>query len=155
MGISGEIKKIQMLIGEYQHNLDPKKRLAVPAKLRAEIGPKAVITRGLDSCLFIYPLKEWDSVVQKLNQLPMGQENTRSFVRLMLAGAQEVEIDGLGRVLVPDYLKKYAGLEKEVVITGVFNRLEIWNKKKWEKYKEAVEKDTDKLAERLGDLGVF
>lgn len=144
-----------MLIGEYQHNLDPKKRLAVPAKLRAEIGPKAVITRGLDSCLFVYPLKEWEMVVQKLSQLPMGQEDTRSFVRLMLAGAQEVEIDSLGRVLIPDYLKNYASLEKEVVITGLFNRLEVWDKKKWDKYKESVEKDTDKLAERLGDLGVF
>jgi len=132
-----------MLIGEYQHNLDPKKRLAVPAKLRAEIGQKAVITRGLDSCLFVYP------------QLPMGQENNRSFVRMMLAGAQEVEMDSLGRVLIPDYLKNYAGIEKEAIIVGVFNRLEIWDKKKWQKYKEAVEKDTDKLAERLGDLGAF
>lgn len=144
-----------MLIGEYQHNLDPKKRLAVPAKLRLEIGQKAVITRGLDSCLFVYPQREWEQVVQKLAQLPMGQEDTRSFVRLMLSGAQEVEMDSLGRILVPDYLKSYAGLEKEAIIVGVFNRLEIWDKTRWNKYKEAVEKDTDKLAERLGDLGVF
>lgn len=144
-----------MLIGEYQHNLDPKKRLAIPAKLRAEIGQKAVITRGLDSCLFVYPQKEWEELAQKLAQLPMGQENNRSFVRMMLAGAQDVEMDSLGRVLIPDYLKNYAGIEKEAIIVGVFNRLEIWDKKKWQKYKEAVEKDTDKLAERLGDLGAF
>ena len=144
-----------MLIGEYQHNLDPKKRLAVPAKLRTEIGAKAVITRGLDSCLFVYPIKEWEVLAQKLSQLPMGQENNRSFVRLMLSGAQEVEMDNLGRILIPDYLKNYAGLEKETVIAGVFNRLEIWNKASWNKYKENIEKDTDKLAERLGDLGVF
>lgn len=120
-----------------------------------ELGQKAVITRGLDSCLFIHPQKEWETLAQKLSQLPMGQEDNRSFARLMLAGAQEAEMDSLGRVLVPDYLKNYAGLEKETVIVGVFNRLEIWNKKKWDKYKEEIEKDTDKLAERLGDLGVF
>lgn len=144
-----------MFIGEYHHNLDAKKRLAIPAKMRMELGQKAVITRGLDSCLFIHPQKEWEALAQKLSQLPMGQENNRSFARLMLAGAQEAEMDSLGRVLVPDYLKDYAGLEKETVIVGVFNRLEIWNKKKWDKYKEEIEKDTDKLAERLGDLGVF
>lgn len=144
-----------MLIGEYQHNLDAKKRLAIPAKLRLEIGQKAVVTRGLDRCLFIYPQKDWEELAQKLAQLPMGQENNRSFARMMLAGAQEVEMDSLGRVLVPDYLKDYADIEREAVIVGVFNRLEIWNKAKWVKYKEAVEKDTDKLAERLGDLGAF
>ena len=144
-----------MFLGEYQHSIDEKGRMAIPIKFRKLLEKGAVVTRGLDSCLFLYPKKEWEELAQKLAQLPMGQENNRSFVRMMLAGAQEVEMDSLGRVLIPDYLKNYAGIEKEAIIVGVFNRLEIWDKKKWQKYKEAVEKDTDKLAERLGDLGAF
>jgi MraZ protein len=94
-----------MLIGEYTHIIDDKKRLAIPAKIRKELGAKAVITRGLDNCLFIYPSKEWQKLVEKLSNLPIGQRDTRGFSRLMLAGASEVDLDTLGRVLVPDYLK--------------------------------------------------
>jgi MraZ protein len=144
-----------MLIGEYKHNLDPKKRLAVPAKLRKDLGERAVLTRGLDNCLFLYPEEEWQKLTEKLAQLPMGQGNARSFLRLMLAGAVEVELDQLGRILVPDYLKKYAGLNQKVVITGVYNRLEIWNEEKWEGYKTDVEKNTDMIAEKLGELGLY
>lgn len=144
-----------MLIGEYQHTLDPKKRLAVPAKLRKELGEKAVLTRGLDNCLFLYPFPEWQKLTEKLGQLPMGQGNTRSFLRLMLAGAVEVELDQLGRILVPDYLKNYANLKQRVVIAGVYNRLEIWDEALWENYKTEVEKNTDMIAEKLGELGMF
>lgn len=144
-----------MLIGEYQHTLDAKKRIAIPAKLRKELGEKAILTRGLDNCLFLYPGQEWQKLTEKLGQLPVGQGNTRSFLRLMLAGAVEVELDQLGRILVPDYLKQYAGLGSRVVIAGVYNRLEIWDEKRWESYKTEVEKNTDMIAEKLGELGMF
>jgi len=143
-----------MLIGEYTHIIDDKKRLAIPAKIRKELGAKAVITRGLDNCLFIYPSKEWQKLVEKLSNLPIGQRDTRGFSRLMLAGASEVDLDTLGRVLVPDYLKEYAQLKKNVVIAGVYNRLEIWDEIKWNTFKSQSEKEVDNIAERLGNLGV-
>lgn len=144
-----------MLIGEYKHALDLKKRLAIPAKLRKELGERAILTRGLDNCLFLYPLQEWQKLTEKLGQLPVGQVNTRSFLRMMLAGAVEVELDQLGRILVPDYLKTYAGLMQRVVIAGVYNRLEIWDAERWTNYKAEVEKNTDMIAEKLGELGMF
>lgn len=144
-----------MLIGEHQHTIDSKKRLAVPAKLRKEIGERAVVTRGLDNCLFLYPMSEWTKLTEKLSQLPMGQGDTRSFLRLMLAGASEVELDQLGRILIPDYLKTYAGLKQRVVIAGVYNRLEIWDEERWNAYKTDVEKNTDMIAEKLGELGLY
>lgn len=144
-----------MLIGEYLHTIDGKKRLAVPAKLRDKIGKKAVITRGLDNCLFLYPLKEWEALAEKLSKLPVGQSNTRSFIRLMLAGASEVEADSLGRILIPEYLKNYAELKKDIVIAGLYNRLEIWDKEKWNGYKESAGRNTEEIAEKLGELGVY
>ena len=116
-----------MLIGEYKHIIDPKKRLSIPSKLRKEIGDRAVLTRGLDNCLFLFPMREWEQLAEKLGKLPFGQQDTRSFVRLLLSGASEVEMDQLGRVLVPDFLKEYAGLKKTVIVAGLFNRLEIWD----------------------------
>jgi len=143
-----------MLIGEYSHTIDAKKRLAIPARLRRELGTKAVITRGLDNCLFVFPQKEWQKLVEKLSNLPFGERNSRSFVRLILAGAAEVSLDSLGRVLVPDYLKNYASLKKNVIIAGVYNRLEVWDKSRWEMFKQQSEKEVDNMAERLGELGV-
>ena len=148
------IKSI-MLIGEYKHSLDAKKRTAIPAKFRREIGKKAVITRGLDQCLFVYPIKEWEKVAEKLSELPTGQADSRNFVRNMFSGAMDVEIDSLGRVLIPDYLKEYAGLKDKAVIVGVYKRLEIWNEENWETYKKRVEKQTDTLAEKLGEIGAY
>jgi MraZ protein len=144
-----------MFIGEYSHSIDLKKRLAVPSKFRAELKNKVVVTRGLDKCLFIYPVKVWTELANKLGTMPVGESNTRSFVRLMLAGAVDVEVDGQGRILVPDYLKKYAGLAKNVIIAGLYNRLEIWDEKKWNEYKNKAEKNTDEIAEQLGKLGVY
>lgn len=153
---SGELKNSMfMFIGEYQHIIDPKKRIAIPSKFRDAFNGRAVITRGLDNCLFLYTLDEWNKLAEKLNQLPVGQSNTRSFVRLVLAGASESEIDKQGRVLVPDYLKTYAGLEKNVVIAGLYNRLELWDENKWNDYKASAEKNTDDIAEKLGELGVY
>ena len=143
-----------MLIGEYKHTIDNKKRLAIPSKLRREIGARMVITRGLDNCLFVFPLNQWNKLVEKLSQLPLGQKDSRGFVRLMLAGASEVEIDKLGRILIPDYLKTYAGLKKNVVIVGVYNRLEIWDETKWKLFSKTTEKEVDNMAERLGELGI-
>lgn len=144
-----------MFIGEYQHSIDPKKRLAVPSKFRAELKNKVVVTRGLDKCLFVYPMKVWEKLADKLGAIPVGEAATRSFVRLMLAGAVDVEVDKQGRVLVPDYLKEYAGLDKNVVIAGLYDRLEIWDEEKWNEYKKGAEKNTDEIAEQLGRLGVY
>lgn len=153
---SGEkLIKNFMFIGEYQHSIDGKNRMALPAKFRKEFKGKAVITRGLDNCLFVYPMKEWQAIAEKLGNMPVGEKTTRSFVRLMLAGAVDVEIDSQGRVLIPDYLKNHAGLEKETIVAGLFNRLEVWSKNAWEKYKNSAEKDQDEIADQLGRLGVY
>ncbi len=144
-----------MFIGEYQHSIDPKKRLAVPSRFRVELKNKVVVTRGLDKCLFIYPIKVWEELANKLGTMPVGESATRSFIRLQLAGAVDVEVDKQGRILIPDYLKDYAGLEKNVVIAGIYNRLEIWDEEKWKSYKKDAEKNTDEIAEQLGKLGVY
>lgn len=144
-----------MFIGEYIHALDPKKRLSIPSKLRKEMGKRAILTRGLDNCLFLFPASEWSHLASKLNTLPMGQHDTRAFARLMLSGAVEVSMDQLGRILIPDYLYSYAQLNKNTVITGVFNRLEIWNEQHWVEYRNDIEKNTDGIAEKLGQLGVI
>lgn len=143
-----------MLIGEYSYTIDEKKRLAIPVKFRQILAKKAVITRGLDNCLFLYPIKEWKKLAEKLNKLPFSQSDARGFARLMLIGAMDVNIDNLGRILVPDYLKKYASLKKNVIIAGVYNRIEIWDEKKWEKYKKQIEDGMGDMAERLGELNV-
>ncbi len=144
-----------MLIGEHKHTLDPKKRLSIPAKFRKELGDGAVITRGLDSCLFVFPLKHFTALVEKISNLPISQKDGRSFSRLMLSGAVEVEFDVLGRILIPEYLKQYAGLHKEVVVAGVYSRLEIWDVKRWEDYKANLEKNSDNVAEKLGEMGII
>lgn len=144
-----------MLIGEYTHNLDPKKRFAIPSKFRRELGEKIVVTKGLDNCLFVFPLNEWQIMAEKLGKLSIGQQDSRGFVRLLLSGASEVEFDQLGRILVPDYLKEYAGLQKKIVIAGLFNRLEIWDEAAWKTYKSNLEKNTDRIAEKLGEIGAI
>lgn len=143
-----------MFIGEYYHCLDNKKRLAVPVKFRRDLGKKAVITRGLDNCLYLYPLKEWEKMAEKLARLPISRSDSRAFSRLMLAGAMDADLDRLGRVLIPDYLKNYAGLGKKAAIAGLFNRIEIWDEEKWEKYKEQTAKEADKIAEKMNELGI-
>ncbi len=144
-----------MLIGEHKHTIDSKRRFSIPVKFRKEIGERAVLTRGLDNCLFLFPLKEWEQLAEKLGKMPFGHQDSRGFVRLLLSGASEVEFDQLGRVLVPDFLKDYASLEKGVIITGLFNRLEIWGEERWKVYKGNLEKNSDRIAEKLGELGVI
>ena len=143
-----------MLIGEYKHTIDAKKRLSIPAKLRRELGKGAVITRGIDNCLVIYPLKEWKVMSDKLAKLPASQTEARGFARIMLAGAVAVRFDSLGRILIPEYLKKYALLKKTVIIIGLHNRLEIWDAKRWDAYKKKMEKDVGDIASKLGELGI-
>ncbi|MBU1136803.1 division/cell wall cluster transcriptional repressor MraZ [Patescibacteria group bacterium] len=143
-----------MFIGEYYHNIDSKKRLAVPAKFRAGLGKKAVLTRGLDNCLYLYPLKEWEKLAKKLAQLPITRSDSRAFVRLMLAGAMDVSLDQLGRILVPDYLKEYALLNKKVAIAGLYNRIEIWDENKWNIYKKETSQAAEDIAEKMNELGI-
>lgn len=144
-----------MFIGEYQHSLDFKKRVALPAKFRSDFKKGAVITRGLDNCLFVYPKSEWEKIADKLGSMPVGEKATRGFVRLMLAGAVDVNLDSQGRILIPEYLKEYSKIKKEITVAGLFNRLELWDSKLWEKYKKMAEKDQDKIAEELGKLGMY
>ena len=144
-----------MLIGEYQHTLDPKKRLSLPAKFRKEVGKKVVVTRGLDACLFLFPERTWRGIAQKLQSLPFGQENARGMARFMLAGAVETEIDAAGRILIPDFLKEFAGLRSSVVLTGVSDRVEIWDETRWQTYTRRIEKGSSDMAQTLGDLGIL
>lgn len=143
-----------MFIGEYQHALDDKGRLAIPVKFRADLRSGAVVTRGLDNCLFLYTKKAWQELAERLAKLPMARANTRAFARLMLAGAMDVDIDSQGRMLLPDYLRDYAGLKRQVVVAGLYNRLELWDERKWQSYNRSTEKSAGDIAEALGELGV-
>jgi MraZ protein len=143
-----------MLLGEFQHNLDTKGRMAIPAKFRDKLTAGAIITRGIDNCLFVFANPEWEALAAKLIALPLAQANSRAFVRLMLAGATDVEVDNQGRILVPDYLRKYAGLKKEVVVAGLYNRIELWDKATWAAYKAKTESSSEAIAEQLGELGI-
>ena len=143
-----------MLIGEYKHTIDTKKRLAIPAKLRKDLGEKAIITRGLENCLVLYTLTEWEKQAKKLESLPTSQADARNYARMMLSGACEAELDKLGRVLIPDYLKNYASLKKNVAILGLSNRVEIWDAEKWEEHRQKTETSAGDIAERLKELGI-
>ena len=143
-----------MLLGEYNHNLDTKGRMAIPAKFRDKLSAGAIITRGIDNCLFIFGTSEWDKLAQKLIALPLAQADARAFVRLMLSGASDVEIDSQGRILIPDSLRKYAGLKKAVVVAGLYNRIEVWDETNWSVYKTKTETSSQEIAEKLGELGI-
>ena len=143
-----------MFLGEYLHTVDNKNRLAIPAKFRADLKQGAVITRGLDNCLFLFTRKDWQKLVAKISSLPLSQSKARSFARMMLMGAMEVSLDKLGRVLLPEYLKQFAGLDKKVVIGGVLDRIEIWDEVKWNEYKKKSERNVEQVAEDMGELGI-
>jgi len=144
-----------MLIGEYTHTLDPKRRLSLPSKWRKELGKSIVVTRGLDNCLFMYPIAEWKKITDKVSELPLGQADTRGFNRFFLSGAVEVEVDSVGRILVPDFLHVFASLKTKVVLAGIHSRVEIWDEKQWAQYKKRIEGKADALAEKLGEIGVL
>lgn len=143
-----------MLLGEYNHTLDSKGRMAIPAKFKDILGAGAIITRGLDNCLFVFAPKEWQLLVEKLTALPLAQANSRAFVRLMLAGAVDVSLDNQGRILIPDYLRKYADLKKDVTIAGLHSRAEIWDTERWQEYKRKTEGASEEIAEKLSELGI-
>ncbi|MFC1788040.1 division/cell wall cluster transcriptional repressor MraZ [Patescibacteria group bacterium] len=143
-----------MFIGEYKHNLDEKGRLAIPTKFRQALSKGAVVTRGLDTSLFLFPKEEWGKLAEKLASLPLGSSNTRAFARLMLAGAMDVSLDKQGRVVLPEYLRQYSAMNKSVIVAGLYNRLELWDEKNWENYKTKTEKEVGDIAEKLGELGV-
>ncbi|OGB74121.1 cell division/cell wall cluster transcriptional repressor MraZ [candidate division Kazan bacterium RBG_13_50_9] len=138
-----------MFIGEYTHSIDDKGRLAIPIKFRGALAAGAVVTKGLDGCLFLYTKDEWDKLVERISAMPFSQSNARAFSRLMLAGAMDVLPDKQGRVNLPKYLAAYAGIKSNVIVAGLFNRLEIWDSKAWQEYKKKTEKDSEAMAEQL------
>ena len=143
-----------LLMGEYFHTVDPKGRLILPAKLRDELGETFIITKGLDNCLFVYPTEEWKIIETKLKQLPMAKAEARAFVRFFFSGAAELELDKNGRILLPLSLREYANLDKDVIIIGVSNRVEIWSKSEWNNYNDKVAPMVAEIAENLADLGI-
>lgn len=143
-----------MFIGQYSHSIDDKGRLALPSKFRDVLAIGAVVTRGLDGSLFVLPLEEWGKLAGSLADLPLGQANARAFARLMLAGAMDIVLDKQGRCIIPDYLREYAGLKKDVVIVGVNTRLELWDAEVWATYVASTEKDAGNIAEQLGAIGL-
>lgn len=143
-----------MFIGEYNHNIDSKGRLAIPAKFRAVLKKGAVVTKGLDNCLFLYSKEEFKEMAKKAASLPISQAKARAFARHMLAGAMDVEFDGQGRITLPEYLRSFSSLKKKVIVAGLYNHLEIWDESAWNKYKSSSEKNSSAIAEALGDLGI-
>jgi MraZ protein len=143
-----------MFIGEYNHNLDSKGRLAIPAKFRVSLKKGAVVTKGLDNCLFLYSKEQWQKMAEKLASLPTSQAKARAFARHMIAGAMDLEFDSQGRITLPEYLRNFADLNKKTIIAGLYNHLEIWDEEAWNKYKKQAEKNSNDIAESLGDLGV-
>ncbi len=141
-----------MLIGEYEHSLDSKGRLIMPAKLREDIGESFIVTKGLDGCLFAFSKSEWSNFEAKLKALPVSNKNARDFSRFFFAGAIECEIDKQGRFLISSNLREFAELEKDVVIIGMTSRLEIWSKEKWSKCDENI--SADDIAENMSMLGI-
>ena len=134
--------------------MDVKGRVALPVKFRQKISDGAIITRGLDHSLFVFNKNDWEILAQKILALPMTNANSRAFARLMLSGAAEAEFDAQGRILIPEPLRQYAGLKKQAVFAGVYNRIEIWDAASWQSYKSKTEASSDDIAEKLGELGI-
>ncbi|MBO5475858.1 MAG: division/cell wall cluster transcriptional repressor MraZ [Bacilli bacterium] len=144
-----------MLMGEFHHNIDEKNRLVIPSKFRSELGEQFIITRGLDKCLFIYSMNEWNKLVSKLNTLPFTQKNARNFTRFFLSGAINAEFDRSGRVCITSPLIEYADINKECVIIGASDRLEIWSKESWDKFLSDNEENFSDIAENLFTTGDY
>lgn len=142
-----------MLMGEYEHSLDDKGRVTIPSRLRDDLQTHFVITKGLDGCLFLYPMEEWGKMEERLKSLPMTNANARAFARLFLAGAQDVEVDKQFRVVIPPRLREHAGIEKEVVLVGVSTRVELWARERWEGYQAEAQTSYEEIAEKMVDFG--
>jgi len=141
-----------MFMGEFQHSIDDKGRIIVPAKFREPLGPQFIVTRGLDNCLFVYPMSEWSVLEQKLKSLPLMKSDARAFSRFFFSGATECELDKQGRVNLPNHLREYAKLDKDCVVIGVSNRVEVWSKAIWEGYYQQSEDTFNEIAEKLVDF---
>jgi MraZ protein len=143
-----------MLMGQYEHSIDAKGRVIIPAKFRGELGDRFVLTKGLDNCLFVYSLEEWKNIEAKLKTLPLTKKDARAFTRFFLAGAVECEIDKQGRILIPANLREHAKIEKDVIFIGVSTRVEIWSKEVWEEYSNNTDVSFEEIAEHLDDLNI-
>ena len=144
-----------MLIGEYIHTIDDKKRISLPSKFRKELGKKVIVTRGLDGCLFLYSLAEWEKISEKVSNMGMANSESRGFSRFLLGSAAEVDVDGSGRILIPEHAKAFAGITDKVVFAGVYARIELWDERRWARYKKTIDSQAEKMAEKLGDVGIF
>ena len=151
MVTGGEKWGIFMFMGEYHHSIDDKGRLIIPAKFRAELGDKFIITRGIENCLFAYPMERWETIVHKLESLPFTKKDARNFSRFFLSGAINSEFDKQGRISITSSLKEYAGLTKDCVVIGVGDRLEIWSEDAWQKFFQESQEDFSDIAEHLFD----
>ena len=143
-----------MFLGEYQHTVDQKGRLAIPAKFREELADGAVVTRGLDKCLVIYPGSEWASLAERVSRLPQTQPNVRTLSRLLFSGAVDLSLDSQGRTILPQYLRTYAGIAANVAVIGLYQRIEVWGLEEWNAVKATTEAAGGSLAEQLADLGI-
>ncbi len=143
-----------MFYGEYQHTVDPKGRVIIPSKFRDGLGEKFIVTKGLDNCLFAYSPSEWSNLEAKLKSLPFTDKDVRAFVRFFFAGASECEVDKQGRILIPQNLRQYAGLEKDIYVIGVSTRVELWDKARWESYSSDDNVGADAIAEKMAMLGI-
>lgn len=144
-----------MFMSEYRHNIDEKGRLIIPAKYRAELGESFIITKGLDGCLFVYPDAEWTALTERMKELPFTKSDARAFVRFFFSGASECNCDSQGRTVIPSNLRTYGQLDREAVIVGVGNRIEIWSGEKWEEFENSAEETYEDSAEKLTDLDLF
>ena len=143
-----------MLLVEYSHNVDVKGRVSVPSKFRGDLGQSFIVTKGLDNCLFMYSKSEWETFENKLKALPLTNNDARSFMRFFFAGATECEVDKQGRINIPQLLREYAGIKKDVVIVGVSTRAEIWDSSKWEEYTSSDSLNGNKIASQMSNLGI-
>jgi MraZ protein len=143
-----------MLMGQYEHTIDSKGRVIIPAKFREELGEKFVLTKGLDNCLFVYSLDEWKNIEEKLKTLPLTKKDARAFTRFFLAGAVECEVDKQGRILIPSHLREHAKIEKDVIFIGVSTRVEIWSKEVWEEYSKSTDVSFEEIAEHLDNFSI-
>ncbi len=143
-----------MFMGEYKHNMDKKGRVIIPASFRDDLGEKFVMTRGLDNCLFVYPSEEWEILENKLTSLPITNKSSRTFVRFFFSGATECNFDKQGRISIPINLRDYADLNKEIVIIGLANRIELWASTNWDGYLSEAEDSYEEIAEQMEELGI-
>jgi MraZ protein len=143
-----------MFIGEFRHNLDEKGRLAIPYKFRKRLAEGCVATRGVDQCLEVYPINVWQKKAEKLSKLPISQKDARSFVRLTFSGAMQLDLDKQGRITLPDFLRKYAKMNKKATVVGLYDHLEVWEETEWDKFRDKTEKQSADIVENLKDLGI-